>query len=317
MNAQGLSTDTRPAILPTLLVLAAGMGSRYGGLKQLVPIGPQGETMLDYAVFDALRAGFGRVVFVIRSDFAAQFQAQVCAHYAGQIEVACVFQDLQDVPSGFLVPATRIKPWGTVHAVLAARALLQGAFAVINGDDFYGRDAYRRMVEFFSTMNNRATSPHPCAMVGYKIESTLSSNGGVNRGICVERDGVLVSVEEHTDIALESDGLCHGRNLRGQRVTVPRQAVCSMNFWGFTPSVLAPLAEGFARFLQQRGNDAQAECYIPTLVDQLVQQGQISCHILATDGDWFGVTYPQDRATCVAQIRALITRGAYHSPLWG
>lgn len=301
---------------PTLLVLAAGMGSRYGGLKQLESIGPGGETMLDYAVFDAIRAGFSRIVFVIRQDFAAQFHAQVVAHYAGRIEVTCVCQDLLDVPDGFLVPAHRIKPWGTVHAVLAARAVLPDAFAVINGDDFYGRDAYQRMVGFLSALHTRASRPEPCAMVGYRLELTLSPNGGVNRGVCVAREGALVSVEEYTGITAGTDGLCRGHNTLGQQQLVPGQALCSMNFWGFTPDMLTHLADGFADFLQQRGQERDAECYIPTLVDHLIRQGKIRCHILATSSVWFGVTYPQDKARCVATVEALIARGEYPSTLW-
>ena len=304
------------AMAPALVVLAAGMGSRYGGLKQFDPMGPNGETLLDYSVFDALRAGFGRVVFVIRQDFSVAFKARVGARYAGRIDVDYVFQDLHDVPDGFSVPSERVRPWGTLHAVLAARNAVDGPFAVINADDFYGLDAYRQVTRFFSCADPTAGSGHYC-MVGYPIGHTLSASGGVNRGICLETDGFLTSVEEHTGIISGTDGRCQGDNLQGERVVFSADALASMNFWGFTPDVFERMGRFFADFLHARGDESNAECYIPSAVDHLVRAGEADCRILKTDGTWFGVTYPQDKPASMENIRRLIAVGEYATNLWG
>jgi choline kinase len=304
---------------PCLVVLAAGMGSRYGGLKQLDPMGPSGETVLDYAVFDALRAGFGRVVFVIRRDFADQFQTQVVSRYANRIDVTCVCQDLDDVPDGHVRPVDRSKPWGTLHAVLAARRVLTGAFAVINADDFYGQDAYVQMARHLMPGPVAQLAPPGVAryaMVGYAVESTLSQNGGVNRGICQVTQGLLTGVEEVLGIVRLPDGQCQGRTVLGQTVPVLPQAVASMNFWGFTSDVLPPMLAYFSDFLTRQGSAPGAECYIPSLVDHLIHTGQADCRVLPTLSEWFGVTYPQDRASCMARLQQLVAQGAYPSNLW-
>ncbi len=301
---------------PTLVILAAGMGSRYGGLKQLDPIGPHGETLLDYSVFDALRAGFGRIVFVIRRDFSDLFQAQVVTRYAGSIDVVCVFQELHHLPAGFELPASRVKPWGTVHAVIAARAVLNGFFAVINADDFYGRQAYQQMFEHHQDWVMAGCRPEQCAMVAYPIRNTLSSHGGVNRGICLVQDGQLVSVEEVLDIRLEHNGRCRGHQLDGHAIELDPEALVSMNFWGLTPAVLSLMAKQFADFLHQRGTEEASECYIPTVMDQLIRSHQATCRVLPTVSAWFGVTYREDKTACAEAIQRLVQDGSYPRHLW-
>ena len=301
---------------PTLVVLAAGMGSRYGGLKQFDAMGPHGETLLDYSVFDALRAGFARVVFVIRRDFAAAFAASVGRRYGERLGVDYVYQDLADVPEGYCVPAGRVRPWGTLHAVLAARHAVDGPFAVINADDFYGDDAFRRVVRYFACMPLATRGVDHYCMVGYPIGHTLSAHGGVNRGLCVERDGFLAGVEEYTAIAAGGDGVCRGVTPGGKPVDLPANAVVSMNFWGFTASVFSRLERYFAGFLEDHGDSLDAECYIPSAVDHLIRCGEADCRILRTDGRWFGVTYPQDKPASVASLRALIAAGVYQDALW-
>jgi hypothetical protein len=300
----------------TLLVLAAGMGSRFGGLKQLEAVGPHGETVMDYAVFDAMQAGFTRVVFVIREDFAPLFKARIGSRYADRVPVAYALQDLHDVPPGFTVPPGRTRPWGTAHAVLAARSLLNGPFAVVNADDFYGRDAYLQVAAHLRQAAPTGSVKAQHCMAGYRIGRTLSAHGGVNRGICHSEAGRLLSVEEHTDIALDTEGRCRGRRLDGTPVVIAPDALASMNCWGFTPAILPQLAAAFARFLADGGTTANAECYIPSVVDQLIQAQAADCRVLETDGRWFGVTFPQDKALCVDAIRQLVLAGVYPARSW-
>jgi hypothetical protein len=299
---------------PTLLVLAAGMGSRYGGLKQMDPMGPNGETVLDYSVFDAIRAGFGRVVFIIREDFAEAFQQGVGARFADRIAVDYVFQKLDDLPAGYSVPEGRQKPWGTAHAVRAARHAVKEHFAVINADDFYGADAYARASAFFDSLPEDTTSE--MAMVGYPLENTLSDHGHVNRGICqINEKGFLSNVEEYLDIAREADGHVRGNALDGKRHIVPAGSLVSMNFWAFGPDFFIQLEEAFTRFLAESGEQLKSECYIPTVVDQLIHSGHAQCPVLRTTSQWFGVTYPDDKPFVVESIRKLIDAGVYPSPL--
>ena len=300
---------------PTLVVLAAGLGSRYGGLKQLDPMGPKGEPLLDYAVFDALRAGFRRVVFVIRREFSEAFESGIGARYRQRIPVAYAFQELADVPAGFSVPAERVRPWGTLHAVLAARTLIDGSFAVINADDFYGADAYIKLARFL-TLGSNGTCKH-LALVGYPLRATLSASGGVNRGVCRERNGYLTGVEEHLAMRVEGDGLCYGTRPTGERVPLSDSLRVSMNCWGFPSSVLAGMACFFDDFLRRHGESSTAECYIPSFVDALVSSGEGDCRVLETTANWFGITYPEDKPDSVRQIRKLIDEGAYPEALWG
>ena len=301
-------------IKPTLVVLAAGMGSRYGGLKQMDPMGPHGETVLDYSVYDAIRAGFGRVVFVIREDFATAFQQGVGVRFADRIQVDYVFQQLDDLPAGFSVPDGRSKPWGTAHAVRAARQVVLEHFAVINADDFYGRDAYLRAVAFFDSLPSNATNE--IAMVGYPLENTLSDHGQVNRGICqIDEQGFLTNVEEYLHIERESDGFVRGNALDGKRHVIPAGSLVSMNFWAFGPDFFVQLEEGFSRFLAESGAQLKSECYIPTVVDHLIHAGHAQCAVLQTTSPWFGVTYPDDKPYVVESIRKLIAFGIYPDKL--
>lgn len=294
---------------PTLVLLAAGMGSRYGGLKQLDAMGPSGQTMIDYAVEDACRAGFGKVVFVIRKDFAEAFRSQVGDKHCGRIEVRYAFQDLHDLPGGHTVPEGRSKPWGTAHAVRAARASITEPFAVINADDFYGREAYAQMAAHLSTLSDN--DAHAASMVGYVLKNTLSQHGTVNRGVCMLQNGELQSVEEYTCIGIDANGELHGENLAGERVTLAEDTVVSMNFWGFSPAIFEPLEARFEAFLQARGGEANSEYYLPSLVDGLIQEGAVTCPVLQTESPWFGVTYPEDKAHVVESIRKLTEAGAY------
>lgn len=299
---------------PTLLVLAAGMGSRYGGLKQMDSMGPHGETVLDYSVFDAIRAGFGKVVFVIREDFAEAFKQSVGERFVDRIEVDYAYQKLDDLPEGFSVPEGREKPWGTSHAIRAARNAIREHFAVINADDFYGRDAYARAADFFSMLSGETRDE--LAMVGYPLANTLSDYGRVNRGIC-ELDGQsqLVSVEEILDIEREEDGMVRGTNTKGETVEIPGTAVASMNFWLFGPDFFERLEKAFSEFLAKRGDELKSECYIPSVVDELIQSGHSNCPVLPTTGRWFGVTYPEDKPRVVEAINGLTQAGEYPSPL--
>lgn len=301
---------------PTLLVLAAGMGSRYGGLKQMDPMGPNGETVLDYSVFDAIRAGFGRVVFIIREDFAEAFKKGIGSRFAGRIQVDYAFQRLEDLPEGFTVPADRTKPWGTGHAVRAARDLVKEPFAVINADDFYGRDAYRQAAEFLTSAAGDGGSLSHYAMVGYPLENTLSDHGEVNRGICSKnKQDLLTYVEEYVNIGRESDGIARGNALDGSRKPIADGTPVSMNFWAFTPEFFDLLEEEFTGFLTKQGGGGKTECYIPTVVDNLIRAGKADCKVLGTTSHWFGVTYPEDKPHVVASIAELIKAGEYPSPL--
>ncbi|MFK7910245.1 MAG: NDP-sugar synthase [Akkermansiaceae bacterium] len=299
----------------TLLVLAAGMGSRYGGLKQMDPMGPNGETVLDYSVYDAIRAGFSRVIFIIREDFADAFREGVGSRFSDKIDVDYVFQKLDDLPEGFSVPDGREKPWGTTHAIRAARDKVQGPFAVINADDFYGADSYQRIASYFQQSANTKDSVSHYCMVGYQLTKTLSDHGDVNRGICSDTDGYLKDVEEVTEIKREDDGAIRGNWLNGERRPVPESSIASMNFWGFTPEIFGFLESHFINFLQERGHEMKSESYIPTLIDELIRAGKADCKVLETTSSWFGVTYPEDKPHVVENIQKLVNSGDYPTPL--
>ncbi|MEP2777340.1 MAG: NTP transferase domain-containing protein [Luteolibacter sp.] len=297
--------------MPSLIVLAAGMGSRYGGLKQLDPMGPNGETVLDYSVFDAIRAGFDRVIFVIRKDFADAFRDGIGARFAGRIRVDYAFQELTDLPEPYEPASGRSKPWGTVHAVRAARDLIDSPFAVINADDFYGADAYVRAAGFLNQC-----APDQCAMIAYPLENTLSEHGRVNRGICaVDAAGKLTSVEEFVKIGREDSGVVNGSALDGEIHELDPGALSSMNFWAFPAEFMQGLEAEFLKFLEKHGSSETGECYLPTVVDSMIRDGNISCDVLETTASWFGVTYPEDKPHVVASIRSLIDEGTYPSPL--
>ena len=300
---------------PTLLILAAGMGSRYGGLKQLDAMGPSGEVVLDYSVFDAIRASFGKVVFVIRREFEEQFRSQIGAKFAERITVEYAFQDLHDLPEGFSLPEGRRKPWGTAHALLAAEKVVHEPFLMINADDFYGRDAFAKIAADLMTPRAADGKSH-YSMVGFYLKNTLSDHGYVSRGVC-ERgaDGMLKTVLEMTKIYRTPTG-AENREVEGAYVPLTGDEVVSMNFFGFTPDVFVHLRAAFVKFLQERGQDLKAECYVPASIDALIQVGKADVRVLESNDSWFGVTYPEDKADVVAAIRALVDRGAYPSSLW-
>ncbi|MGA0093660.1 MAG: nucleotidyltransferase family protein [Chthoniobacterales bacterium] len=287
---------------PTLLVLAAGMGSRYGGLKQLDPVGPAGETLLDYSVQDALRAGFGRVVFLIRRDIEKEFREKVGARYGGKVPVDYAFQQLDHLPGGFAAPPGRTKPWGTAHAVWCARNVVGENFAAINADDFYGAETFRVVGEFLRGRDAAAGTPL-LAMAAFRLGRTLSEHGTVARGICeAGPDGLLRSIEELTDIARADDG-----SITASGRALPEEAPVSMNFWGFTPQVFELLEKELVKFLAKDGGSDKAECYLPSAIAGMIESGSARVRMLPTTSDWFGVTYREDRERVVRSIAALAT----------
>ena len=291
---------------PTLVVLAAGMGSRYGGLKQVDPVGPSGEAILDYSVFDAIRGGFGKIVFVIRRDFEAEFKAKVGSKYEGKIPVEYCFQDIRDLPSPYAVPEGRTKPWGTAHATRSARDVVHEPFAVINADDFYGRDAFAKLGSFLAN-----SKPMEFAMVGYRLELTLSENGSVARGICdVGKDGMLKGVTEMTKLFKAGD-MAENRENPESPVRVPLDARVSMNLWGFTPELFDELERRFPEWLAVNCAKEKSEWYIPFVVDELIKEDKAGCRVLPTESSWFGVTYREDKPQVMAAIRKLVDDGEY------
>ncbi len=298
----------------TLVVLAAGMGSRYGGLKQLDPVGPHGEVILDYSVYDAIQAGFTKVVFVIRRDFEELFREKIVSRYEQRIEIVCCYQDLADLPAGYAVPEGRAKPWGTAHATRAARAAISGPFAVINADDFYGRDAFVRLAEYLRTASEGA--PLACAMVGFRLENTLSDFGSVARGVCcVDPAGQLKGVVEMTKL-VKTPTCAENREDPNCPESVPFDARVSMNFWGFTPQFMAELEKRFPLWLKAHGAEVKSEWYLPFVVDEMIHDGTAVCQVLPTNSRWFGVTYHEDKAFVVQQIGQLVHEGVYPQELF-
>lgn len=296
---------------PTLVVLAAGMGSRYGGLKQVDPVGPSGEAILDYSVFDAVRGGFGKVVFIIRHDFEAEFKEKVGKKYEGLVPVEYCYQDINDLPAPYKVPEGRSKPWGTAHATRAARKVVHEPFAVINADDFYGRDAFAKLGAFLAE-----AKPMHFAMVGYKLALTISENGSVARGICdVAADGSLKSVTEMTKIVRTADG-AENREDPEHPVKLTARELVSMNLWGFTPELFDALEARFPAWLADNGTKEKSEWYIPFVVDELIHEGKADCKVLPTESSWFGVTYREDKPFVMAEIKKLVDSGEYPSKLF-
>jgi len=300
---------------PTLVILAAGMGSRYGGLKQVDPVGPAGETIMDYSVFDAVRAGFDRVVFVIRRDFEEVFRTSIGSKYAGVVQVDYAFQAVDDLPQGFSVPPERAKPWGTAHAIRAARSVVNAPFAAINADDFYGRDAFQRLAEFLKKPREEGVKPR-FAMVGYRLDQTLSDHGSVARGVCkVGADGLLVTVTEMTRLVRVPGG-AENREVPEAPLALTGAERVSMNLWGFTPELFAALEARFPAWLEAHAQDPKAEWYIPFVVDEMVGEGAVEVSVLPTDSAWFGVTYREDKPVVVDAVQALVARGEYPPKLW-
>ena len=308
---------------PTLLVLAAGMGSRYGGLKQMDGLGPHGETIIDYSIHDAVEAGFGKVVYIVRESFKAQMEQAVKEKYAGvktvdgePLQFVFVTQELDKIPAPFTVPEERVKPWGTAHAVLMAKDVIHEPFAVINGDDFYGKESFKILGDWCRA--HEKTEGRYC-IVGFELENTLSENGSVSRGICsYDAKGNLTDIAEHLEIAREADGKVYGNNsVNGENhVSLEAKALCSMNMWGFTPDYFAKSAAIFKTFLAQHITEPKKEYYIPYAVDVIVKSGQGACEVLSTPSHWFGVTYKEDRPGVVAKFAELVQKGIYPSPLY-
>jgi NDP-sugar pyrophosphorylase family protein len=286
------------------------MGSRYGGLKQIDPVGPGGEAIMDYSIYDALRARFGKVVFILRKEIEQQFRQSIGARFEQSVDVEYVFQQLDQLPQGLIAPAGRTKPWGTTQAVLAAESVIDEPFAVINADDFYGAESYRLIAQHLES----GVTTH--ALAGYVLRRTLSDFGAVARGVCaVDDHDMLEGVVERTHI--ERDGSRVKDTATGGKVTeLTGDEIVSMNMWGFQPEIFAPLRASFARFLARSGSDLKAECYLPATMNELIREGKAAVKVLRSTEEWFGVTYQEDRARVVASIRRLIQQGLYPERLW-
>ncbi len=298
---------------PTLFVLAAGMGSRYGGLKQLDGVGPNGETIMDYSIYDAIRGGFGKVVFVIRKDFEADFREKILNKYTNHIPVELVFQSPDKLPEGYICPAERVKPWGTNHAVMMGKDAINEPFAVINADDFYGRDSFAVLGKWLTAMEGKNNQ---YCMVGYRVGNTLSESGSVSRGVCSTNESrMLTGVVERTKIE-RIDGKVQFLDENEQLVAIDDNTPVSMNMWGFTPDYFAHSDKAFVEFLEANIGNLKSEFYIPTVVNKLIQEGTSTVEVLDTTASWFGVTYPEDRPSVVAKIKALVEAGEYPEKLF-
>ena len=287
------------------------MGSRYGGLKQIDPVGPAGETIIDYSIYDALRAGFGKLVFVIRKDIEQQFREIVGARFEKHAPVEYVFQELDKLPAPYTLPAGRTKPWGTTHAILMADGVINENFAAINADDFYGQEAYKVLAQHLT-----AGTPD-YAMVGFILKNTLSPNGTVARGVSrVDANNYLTNIVEMMKIEPDGSG-AKNTEADGKITKLTGDEAVSMNFWGFTPALFAQLKVEFEKFLKKAGGEQKSECYIPATVGDLVTSGRAKCKVLRSSDSWFGVTYREDRTQVVESIRQLIAQGKYPGKLWG
>jgi UTP-glucose-1-phosphate uridylyltransferase len=300
----------------TLVVLAAGMGSRFGGLKQIEGVGPSGEFILDYSVFDAIQAGFTRVVFIIREDIAEAFQASIGGRFASRIDVAYAYQEMDDLPAGYRVPVGRTKPWGTGQAVLAARDIVDTPFAVINADDFYGRESYQQLAQFLA-VEPTSDGISQYALAGFPLRNTLSEHGHVSRGICTcDLRGELTSIEECTHIEKQGNGAVYVTP-DGNRRTFRGDEPVSMNMWAFRPELFDQLQDRFEHFLTDHGQSEKTEFYLPSAVDQLLQTGSARCRVLSTNSHWAGMTYREDVVTLKQFLAVAVSAGTYPSPLFG
>jgi UTP-glucose-1-phosphate uridylyltransferase len=299
---------------PTLLILAAGLGSRYGSLKQMDKLGPSGETLLEYSVFDAIRAGFGKIVFVIRRDIEADFKESVLNKLAEKVQVDYVFQELDVLPKGFSLPSDRVKPWGTGHAILVAAEKVKEPFAVINADDFYGKGSFKLLADFL--ISPEINSGNVYSMVGFRLEKTLSEFGFVSRGVCAtDKDFNLLAANEKTHIERTELGIV-SKLIDGNTEILDPQSFVSMNCWGFAPSLFDFLKQGFIEFLEQNIQNPKSEFYIPFMVNELIEKGSVKVKVLKGNDEWFGMTYQQDRELAVGRIRSLIKEGVYPDNLW-
>ena len=289
----------------SLLVMAAGMGSRYGGLKQLDAVGPSGETIIDYSVYDAIQARFNKVVFIIRKDFEDEFKSQITDKYSGKIQVEFAFQDLHDLPDGFTCPEGRNKPWGTGHAILAAADLIHEPFVAINGDDFYGRESFKVVADYY------LSGADDFSMVAFQLDKTLSTFGGVTRGLCTVKEGKLDTVIETGELQRTEQGVTSDRNIK-----LDGSEPVSMNVWGFTPVLFKYLKTMFVEFLNDEGNELKSEYLIPSVVNDLIKSGREDVHVLRSASSWFGITYKDDRPFVMGEIQKLIDRGTYPKQLF-
>lgn len=298
----------------TLLILAAGMGSRYGGMKQVDPFGPSGETITDYSIYDAIRAGFDRFVFVISPGMEEEFRASYVRKFPSHLKVDYVIQSIDNIPEGFELPGNRVKPWGTAHAVLMAKDAIKEPFAVINADDFYGRESYRIMRDFL-VRSGGELSGHYC-MVGFELQKTVSEHGSVARGVCqVDGQGYLKGMIERTKVFLKDGNIVYADE-DGSVHPLQRKDTVSMNLFGFTPDFFAHIEDVFRVFIKDHIENPKAELYIPLVVDKLINTGKARMSVLQTPESWFGVTYQEDRPTVLSAIRTLVDNGLYPEALW-
>ncbi|MFY9592703.1 MAG: sugar phosphate nucleotidyltransferase [Caldicoprobacterales bacterium] len=298
---------------PALVIMAAGMGSRYGGLKQIDPVGPNGEIIIDYSIYDALKAGFDKVVFIIKEEIEEAFREVIGSRIEKKVETAYVFQDIDDLPEGFTRPAEREKPWGTGHAVLSCRGKIDRPFSVINADDFYGRDSFQVLYDYLKDIDD--VKSYNYAMVGFILKNTLTEHGYVSRGICqVNSQGYLEDIKERTKIQRFSDGVKYQED--GEWITIPENSIVSMNMWGFTPSIFDELETGFSNFLEKnKDNIEKAEFFLPNLVGDLVTDDKAKVKVLTSNERWYGVTYKEDKPIVKKAIGELIKQGIYPDKL--
>ena len=303
---------------PVLVIMAAGMGSRYGGLKQIDPVDEQGHIIMDFSIFDAKRAGFEKVVFIIKKENEADFKEAVGNRMAEQMEVAYVYQDLHNIPEGFEVPEGRVKPWGTAHAFLSAIDEIDGPFAVINADDYYGRDAFQVIYDYLATHED--DDKYRYTMVGYKLENTVTDNGHVARGVCDTNEaGELVRITERTRIEKRNGGIAYSEDDGASWTELPGDTLVSMNMWGFTRSILDEIKAGFPAFLEKGlvSNPMKCEYFLPAVVSTLLEEGRATVAVLASADKWYGVTYKEDKPVVVQAIKKMKAEGRYPEKLWG
>lgn len=296
---------------PTLLILAAGIGSRYGGVKQMDQIGPSGESIIDYSVYDALRAGFKKVVFVLNPKIIEDFKDVYETRLKGKIETEYILQEISNIPNGIEYNKERIKPWGTAHAVMVAKNYINEPFAVINADDFYGKEAYEVMSGYLSQLENDSTN---YSMVGYRLKNTLSENGSVSRGICSQENEFLSDVVERTKIYPENSKIIFEED--GRKNEISGESIVSMNFWGFSPKFFDQMEDDFRKFITLNSNNLKAEFYIPFVVNNLIVSNEAKVKVLTSESSWFGVTYKEDKEETIKRINSLVEEGKYPSKLW-
>ncbi|MBL4937144.1 nucleotidyltransferase [Clostridium sp. YIM B02515] len=303
-------------VKPTLVIMAAGMGSRYGGLKQIDPVGPNGEIIMDYSIYDALKAGFDKVVFIIKKEIEAAFRETIGDRISKVIDTTYVYQEIVKVPSNYEVPEGRIKPWGTAHAVLCCKDVIDTPFAVINADDFYGATSFQEIGRFLSGIKDDGDF-YNYAMVGFELENTLTEHGTVARGVCnVDNENYLINITERTKIKKSSDRAqyAEGEDLW---IDIPKESTVSMNLWGFTPSIFMELEKGFSRFLEvKEADNLKAEYFLPSVVDKLIIEGKAKVKVLTSKEQWYGVTYKEDKPLVHKAINRLINSGIYPEKLW-